>query len=120
MYFLTEVELSVNYLPCHRWRKPAVMGEAEKLRLLVGREDDDSVKMLPAPRFIEQGNIDEQPCMACTRLGGLGGPAGADNGMQDMFKSLPFFVASKDQLPELCTVRVAGVIARFEPECIDD
>ena len=117
---LTEVELGFNYPLCEPRGKPAVAGQAGKLGVAVACYDDDSVKLPAGPCFIEQGDVDQEPF--ASRQGGLGerGPAGADDGMEDVFKGLaPVFII-EDERAQPGTVGAAGFITGFATECRDD
>jgi len=118
--FLTQVELGINYPPRHVRRKPAVMGEAEKLCVPVRGDDDDAVKLVRGTRLVEQGNIHQQPCSAEPCLAGEGGPADADGGMKYLFKDFSPFVVAEDKVAEFCPVRSSELIARFEAEGTHD
>ena len=120
LYLLTQVELGFNYRLRQTRCKPAVAGQAGKLGLAMACYDNDPIKVLRCPCFVEQGDINEQPLAPSEGGFGEDGPVVADDGMEDVFKDLAAVPIVKDERAKLAPVGPAGRIAGFMAECRDD
>ena len=120
LYFSTQVELGGYYSHRRLRRKPALTGEAEKLRVAVAGDDDDAVELPPGACLVEERDVNEQPFPAGARGFGKGGPAGADDGMEDGLQRLSPALVGENERPQFHPVGVAGGVACFAAECGGD